>query len=89
MGRFVDLRFAVCIPATAGKEHTFILKSNVIDNSKAIIGNGLFECPEKIICRSHQQGAVPNGIPLIPAKRRVVIWFRNTVKTLCKRLNTR
>ena len=47
--RFINLRFSIRISAPSGKQHPFIMETNIIDKRKFVIGYRLFICPEKII----------------------------------------
>ena len=85
MSGFINLRLAVCITAAAGQKHPPVMEADVIDNGKLIVRYGLLKCPEKVVGRCHQQGAVPDGILLIPPQRGIRIFFRDTIKVLNER----
>ena len=84
---FSDVRQSISIAAATSQNHAPVMKSNVVNDSKFIIGNCLLESPEEIIGGSHQQGTVVNRVLFIPAKRWIRIFFGNAIESFDERLD--
>lgn len=49
MCRLVNLRPAIGIPASTGKHHALVMKADIIDQPKPIVGYRLLKRPKKVI----------------------------------------
>lgn len=79
---FSYLGGAVGVAAAAGQERAFVVETDVVDQGIVIVGEGLLEGPEIIICGSHEQGAVVYGVLFIAAVGWILVFFCQAVEAL-------
>ena len=56
---FINLGLSIRMPASAGQEHSLVVKTDIMDKCVLIIRYGLFKCPKIIISSSHKKSAIP------------------------------
>ena len=76
----VNLRFSICGAASACEEHPFVVKSDVMNDCKPVVGYHLLIGPEIVVCGGHKQGRVFDGIFLVPAQGWMGIFLRNAIE---------
>ena len=88
MRGFPDARLPVGIAAASGQKHSFVMKTDIVDQREPVIGDGLLKGPEVIVRRGHQQGAVFFRIFLISSQRRIGILPGDAVEAFDKCLDS-
>lgn len=84
MVRFVYLRFSVCGSTAACQKHSFVMKSDIVDNCKFVIRNRLFVCPEQVVCRSHKKRRIFHRVFFVSTQWGIGIFLGDAVKSLDK-----
>lgn len=82
MWGFGYLGGAVGVAAAAGQECAFVVEADVVDQGVIVIGEGLLEGPEIIVCGGHEQGAVVYGVFFVAAIGWIGVFFGKAVEAL-------
>ena len=79
---FINLGLSIRMPASAGQEHSLVVKTDIMDKCVLIIRYGLFKCPKIIISSSHKKSAILYRIFFIPSIWGIPIFDRYAIKAL-------